>query len=75
MNKILFFIILTGFISIAGIGALSTEFELIPQDLAVFERDNVVRCTCIDAVTGASVACNPPIPSAMCPNPPVSTFP
>jgi hypothetical protein len=67
MNKILFFIILTGFISIASIGALSTEFDLIPQDLVVLERDKVVACTCIDAVTGAGVACDPPIPSAMCP--------
>ena len=67
MNKTIFFIILTGFIGVAGMGALSTEFELIPQDLLVIDRDDVDACSCIDAVTGAPVACVPPKPSAMCP--------
>lgn len=66
MNKILFFIILAGFISIAGIGALSTEFDIIAQDLGIFERDTVVACTCYDSL-GNIITCVPPKPSVMCP--------
>ena len=69
MNKILFFIILTGFISLAGVGALLTEFDLIAQDLKVFERDTVVACTCYDS-SGTIVTCVPDMPSVMCPPPP-----
>ena len=70
MNKILFFIILTGLISLAGVGALQTEFTLIPQDLKVFERDTVVACTCYDS-SGNIITCVPPMPSVMCPPPPL----
>ena len=69
MNKIIFFIILTGLISITGVGALQTEFTLIPQDLRVFERDTVVACTCYDS-SGNIITCAPPMPSVMCPPPP-----
>ena len=70
MNKILFFIILTGFISIAGVGTLLTEFDLIAQDLVVIEYDDVVACTCYDSL-GNIITCVPPMPSVMCPPPPL----
>ena len=74
MNKIIFFIILTGLISITGVGALQTEFTLIPQDLRVFERDTVVACTCYDSL-GNPVTCVPDMPSVMCPPQPPPLFP
>ncbi len=51
--------ILFGLGSVASIGVLAPELDLIAQKIGIFFTDDVelTGCTCVDFVTGDPVAC------------------
>ncbi len=59
MNKFFFLMILFGLGSVASIGVLAPELELIAQQVGIFFTDEVglLGCTCVDFVTGIPVDC------------------
>jgi len=58
MNKLVFLMILFGLASIATVGILAPEFDIIVQKLGVFHTEdvNLVGCICVNEL-GVTVPC------------------
>ena len=69
MNKFFFLLMLFGIGSVAGLGVLAPEFDLIAQKMGIFHTEDVGLdgCTCLDQ-SGAIVACDSIVTSdPLCP--------